>query len=61
MKTPVLFLTGSESPSEYRRSIDLTDAALDNSAVHILEGQGRGATATAPALLAAEISGFVGV
>lgn len=59
MAVPTLLLTGSESPPEYRRSIDRLAPMLRDSTIHVLEGQGHAANMAAPDLLAAEIIGFV--
>jgi pimeloyl-ACP methyl ester carboxylesterase len=58
--TPVLFLLGEESPEWARASTDELHAALPDATVVILPGQGHAATATAPALVAAEIERFLG-
>lgn len=60
MAVPTLLLTGSESPPEYRRSVDRLAAMLRESTIHVLEGQGHAANLSAPQLLSAEILGFVG-
>lgn len=59
MTVPTLLLTGSESPPEYRTSIDRIDAVLPDSTIHVLERQGHAANVSAPELLAEEIIGFV--
>lgn len=59
MRVPTLLLTGSASPSGFRRSIDLVDAALQDGTIHVLEGQGHAANVAAPELLAAEIIDFL--
>jgi len=58
MNVPTLLLTGSESPPEFRRWVDDVAAALRDSAIHVLEGQGHAANVAAPELLATEILKF---
>ena len=52
---PVLMLIGSESPEWARRSTAAYSEALPNVTVHTLEGQGHGALAAAPELVASEL------
>jgi pimeloyl-ACP methyl ester carboxylesterase len=52
---PVLMLIGSESPDWARRSTAAYADALSNATVHTLEGQGHGALAAAPELVASEL------
>lgn len=59
MAVPTLLLTGSESPLEYRESINRLASLLPDSTIHVLQGQGHAANIGAPSLLAAEIIGFV--
>ena len=59
MVVPTLLLTGSESPPEYRESINRLASMLPDSTIHVLQGQGHAANIGAPSLLAAEIIGFV--
>ena len=56
---PSLLLVGSRSPEWALRSTDAYAAALAGVAVRRLEGQGHGALAAGPELVAAEIEGFV--
>jgi pimeloyl-ACP methyl ester carboxylesterase len=56
---PVLLLLGSESPPDVRAAVDAVDAALPDSEIAILEGQGHFAHVMNPELLAREIVGFV--
>lgn len=58
MAVPTHLLAGSESASEYRRSIDRLAAMLRDCTIHVLEGQGHAANMTAPGLLASEIIGL---
>ncbi|HYY84383.1 MAG TPA: hypothetical protein VE686_07775, partial [Beijerinckiaceae bacterium] len=55
---PVLLLVGSESPGWARRSTEAYAAAIRGAGVHTLEGQGHGASVSAPGLLASELTGF---
>jgi pimeloyl-ACP methyl ester carboxylesterase len=55
---PTLLLVGSESPSWAKRSTDAFAAAIPASQVRTLEGQGHGASASGPDLLAAELRDF---
>jgi pimeloyl-ACP methyl ester carboxylesterase len=55
---PVLLLVGSRSPEWARRSTDAYAAAIPGARVVVLEGQGHGATAGAPELVAAELLRF---
>ena len=55
---PVLLLVGSRSPGWARRSTDAYAAAIPGARVVTLEGQGHGATAGAPELVAAELLRF---
>lgn len=59
MEVPTLLLHGSESPPAFRERIDALQAALPDSTVRILEGQGHAANVTAPELLATQILRFV--
>jgi pimeloyl-ACP methyl ester carboxylesterase len=52
---PVLMLIGSESPDWARRSTAAYADALPNVTVHTLDGQGHGALAAAPELVASEL------
>jgi pimeloyl-ACP methyl ester carboxylesterase len=55
---PTLLLVGSESPAWAIESVDAHAEAIPNAEKHVLEGQGHGATLTAPELLAAELERF---
>jgi pimeloyl-ACP methyl ester carboxylesterase len=52
---PVLMLIGSESPDWAKRSTAAYAEVLPNVTVHTLEGQGHGALAAAPELVASEL------
>jgi pimeloyl-ACP methyl ester carboxylesterase len=52
---PVLMLVGSESPEWAKRSTAAYADALPNVTVQTLDGQGHGALAAAPELVAAEL------
>jgi pimeloyl-ACP methyl ester carboxylesterase len=52
---PVLMLVGAESPAWAKRSTTAYAEALPNATVHTLEGQGHGALAAAPELVASEL------
>lgn len=58
LELPVLMLIGTESPEWARRSTAAYAGALPNVTVHDLDGQGHGAAAGAPELLAGEIRAF---
>jgi pimeloyl-ACP methyl ester carboxylesterase len=60
LRSPTLLLIGSESPNWAHRSIAAFADALPDATVHTLEGQGHGASVSAPELLAAEVAGFLG-
>jgi pimeloyl-ACP methyl ester carboxylesterase len=55
LELPVLMFVGSESPAWAKRSTDAYAGALPNVTVRTLEGQGHGALAAAPELVAAEL------
>jgi pimeloyl-ACP methyl ester carboxylesterase len=57
--TPLLFLTGSESPPVHHRTIELACAALPHSQVTVLEGHGHVAGWTAPEFVARGIIDFL--
>jgi hypothetical protein len=59
LSNPVLVLFGDQSPPWRRQAMEALDAALPNSRLHALAGQGHLATHTAPELLAAEILAFL--
>jgi pimeloyl-ACP methyl ester carboxylesterase len=56
---PSLLLVGSRSPDWALRSTDAYAAALNGVSVRRLEGQGHGALAAEPQLVAVEIDGFL--
>lgn len=58
---PALLLLGEESPDWARQGTELVRSALPDARVAVLRGQGHVATVTAPALVAEEVSGFVGL
>jgi pimeloyl-ACP methyl ester carboxylesterase len=55
LELPVVLLVGSESPAWAKRSTDAYARALPNVTVRALQGQGHGAVAAAPELVAAEL------
>jgi pimeloyl-ACP methyl ester carboxylesterase len=55
LEIPVLMLIGSESPDWAKRSTAAYAAALPNVIVRTLEGEGHGALAAAPELVASEL------
>ncbi len=57
--TPTLLLLGSESPPQYRATIEALHAALPGSRIGVLEGQQHSAMKTAPALFAQTILDFL--
>jgi pimeloyl-ACP methyl ester carboxylesterase len=59
LSNPVLVLFGDQSPPWRRQAMEALDAALPNSRLRALAGQGHLATHTAPELLAAEILNFL--
>lgn len=59
LAAPTLFLTGSESLRIAREGTEALDAALPNSAIVVLEGQGHGAITTAPELFVREVLKFL--
>jgi pimeloyl-ACP methyl ester carboxylesterase len=58
LRIPVLLLLGGESPEWARRSTVIYAEAIPGARVRVLEGEGHGAAASAPQLLAAEIRAF---
>ena len=60
LEAPTLLLIGSESPDWARRSTDAFAAAIPDARVRTLNGHGHGAAASAPELLASELSDFLG-
>jgi pimeloyl-ACP methyl ester carboxylesterase len=61
LSVPVLLLVGEKSPGWAHDGTDRIRAALPNSQVAILSGQGHAATVTAPHLVADEITRFLSV
>jgi pimeloyl-ACP methyl ester carboxylesterase len=59
LKVPALLVTGSESPAVMRDGTAALHAALPNSRVAVLQGQGHVAITTAPDLFAREVMGFL--
>lgn len=59
LATPALLLVGTESPDWARRSTGAYAAAIGNPAVVPLQGQGHGAAASAPELVAGELLRFL--
>jgi pimeloyl-ACP methyl ester carboxylesterase len=55
LELPVLMLVGSESPAWAKRSTDAYAGALPNVTVRTLDGQGHGALAAAPELVATQL------
>jgi pimeloyl-ACP methyl ester carboxylesterase len=60
LSAPSLLMVGSRSPEWAVRSTDVYAEALDGVSVRRLEGQGHGALADAPELVASEIERFLG-
>jgi pimeloyl-ACP methyl ester carboxylesterase len=56
---PTLVLVGSRSPDWARRSTATYAATIPNAELHTLDGQGHGAAAGAPELLASELRAFL--
>lgn len=59
LSTPVLVLFGDQSPHWRREAMEALDAALPDSRLRELAGQGHLATHTAPELLAEEVLAFL--
>jgi pimeloyl-ACP methyl ester carboxylesterase len=57
---PTLLLLGGESPSVFRRVIDMLGAALPTSRITVMPGQQHIAMDTAPELFVREVLGFLG-
>lgn len=58
LKTPILFLLGSESPPVYKAATHMLHGSLPHSRIAILPGQGHDPAVTAPELLLREVIGF---
>jgi pimeloyl-ACP methyl ester carboxylesterase len=58
LELPCLMLVGSESPGWARRSAEAYAAALPEVSLHVLDGEGHGATVSAPERVAAELKRF---
>jgi pimeloyl-ACP methyl ester carboxylesterase len=56
---PTLFLTGGESPANFRATIDILACVLPHSQIRVLPGQGHSAMLTAPAIFTEEIITFL--
>jgi pimeloyl-ACP methyl ester carboxylesterase len=56
---PALVLVGSESPAWAQRSTRAYAAAIPGALLHTLDGQGHGASVSAPELLAGELRDFL--
>ena len=56
---PTLLLVGSRSPAWAKRSTDAYAAVLPKMEVIVLDGQGHGASMSAPAMLASELEAFL--
>ncbi|HEX7599452.1 MAG TPA: alpha/beta hydrolase [Polyangia bacterium] len=59
VRTPTLFLLGSESPRLMHDSTVAASAALQNSRVELLPGQGHAAMTTAPAMFLDKVLAFL--
>lgn len=59
LRAPALLLVGSESPGWAHRSTAAYAEAIPDARVSTLEGQGHGAAASAPELVAAELRAFL--
>jgi pimeloyl-ACP methyl ester carboxylesterase len=59
LPAPALLLVGSESPEWAHRSTAAYAEAIPDARVSTLEGQGHGAAASAPELVAAELRAFL--
>ncbi len=59
LETPTLLLTGSESPSIFKKSTEAVYNALPNCRIVTLEGQGHIAMNTAPELFLEEVMAFL--
>lgn len=59
LRTPALLLSGGDSPAALRRATELVAAALPDSTVVTLPGQGHIAYRTAPELFAGEVLRFL--
>jgi pimeloyl-ACP methyl ester carboxylesterase len=57
LRTPTLLLVGSKSPAWARRSTEAYAKAIPGATVRTLEGQGHGASLSAPQLVALELPG----
>jgi pimeloyl-ACP methyl ester carboxylesterase len=60
VRTPTLLLLGSESPRLMHDSTMAAHAALQNSRVELLPGQGHAAMTTAPEMFLAKVLAFLG-
>ena len=58
LSVPTLLLNGSESPPGYRLAVEAVDAALPDSRVVVMPGQGHGAIDTGTDLFTAEVLRF---
>jgi pimeloyl-ACP methyl ester carboxylesterase len=59
VRFPTLLLQGGESPPFLKTSMQAVHAALPNSRLVVMEGQGHNAMRTAPMLLTSEVIGFL--
>ncbi len=59
LRTPVLLLSGSESPAYLRKATEMVHAALPNSRVAVMPGQGHIAMRTAPDLFVRLVTEFL--
>ena len=59
-EVPVLLILGSQSPAWARDLTGSLAAALPQSTLAVLDGQGHDAIETAPGLLASQLAGFFG-
>ena len=59
LEVPTLLLLGTESPPPMRAEVEKVAAAIPDSRIVILPGQGHSAVTEAPDLLAGEIRSFI--
>jgi pimeloyl-ACP methyl ester carboxylesterase len=59
LNVPTLLLVGTESPTMFKRSIDLLQSTLPESRVHELDGQGHAADVLAPEQVATALKEFL--
>jgi pimeloyl-ACP methyl ester carboxylesterase len=59
LRTPTLLLAGTESPDFFMKGIEVVNAALPNSRIVVMPGQGHIAMDTAPDLFLREVLSFL--